>query len=36
MSRKMLGKFEAEEGLDGVEVVVEEEMDWAWNATVGR
>ena len=36
VSRGVLGGLEAEEGLSAVEVVVEKEVEWAWNATVGR
>ena len=34
VSREVLGKIEAEKAFIGVDVIVEEKMDWAWNATV--
>jgi len=36
VSGGVLGGLEAEEGLSAVEVVVEGEVVWVWNATVGR
>lgn len=36
VSRRVLGELEMEDGLNGVEVVVKEEVEYAWNATVGK
>ncbi|KAK4695696.1 hypothetical protein P7C71_g2101, partial [Lecanoromycetidae sp. Uapishka_2] len=36
VSRSVLKNLEKEDGLSGVEVVVKEEVDYAWNATVGK
>lgn len=36
VSRSVLGELEREDGLNGVEVVIMEDVEYAWNATVGK